>query len=344
MAKKRFQYPYPKLSLNEKLLFFEQFSTYMSSSIPLTTTLQNIKTYCSNKHIKIVCRLLLKELDSGENFSDSILKFKNILGSAYCDLLSLGAQSGELPQIIKDIQETLKQQRTIIFTIIKQVAYPAFLFFVIFIPAVLILFFFIIPRISGSYEMLLGTPPARVQTLQAVSAMLIKNIIPLLILFAIVINAAIIAIKALIRSELLLQLPVIGKLVRFYNLSIFTKLLAISYKSGIPITEGILISSEALPNQIIKSQLIKCSPLVTRIPFTNAIGQTKLFTPSMISKIQAGELTGDLEKPLNEITQEINEALSTAISTLLKLIEPILTVIIGILVCFYGSMLTGIAM
>ncbi len=342
MANKRFQYEYPKLSLNNKLLFFEQLSTYMSSSIPLTTTLQNIKTYCDNKKIQIICRLLLKEIDSGENFSDSILKFKNILGGAYCELMSLGAQSGELPQIINDIQDTLKQQKSIIFNIIKQVAYPAFLFFIIFVPAVIILFFFVIPRVSSGMEMLLGTTPAHLKALQNISTLLLQNIIPLLIFLSVVIYASIMGIKIIIKSDLLLKLPVIGQLVRYYNLSLFTKLLAISYAAGIPITQGILISSEALPNKIIKQQLIKCSTLVTRIPFTNAIAQTKLFTPAMISKIQAGELTGDLEKPLIEISKDINEALSTAISALLKLIEPVLTIIMAVLICIYGATTMGI--
>ncbi|MCM1010807.1 MAG: type II secretion system F family protein [Fusobacterium sp.] len=342
MTKKYFQYEYPKLSLNTKLLFFEQLSTYMSSSIPLTTTLMNIKTYCGDKKIQIICRLLLKELDSGQNFSDSILKFKKVLGGAYCELLSLGAQSGELPQIINDIQDTLKQQRTIIFTIIKQVAYPAFLFFVIFIPAVIALFFFVIPRLANSFEMMLGTTPAHLKTLQNISSLLFQNIIPILIFLALVIYTTTIGIKLLIKSELLLKLPVIGQLVKYYNIGLFTKLLAISYTAGIPITEGILISSEALPNKIIKQQLIKCSPLVTRIPFTNAIAQTRLFDPAMISKIQAGELTGDLEKPLIEISKDINEALSTTISTLLKLIEPVLTIIMAILICIYGATTMGI--
>lgn len=342
MTRKNFQYDLPKLSLTNKLLFFEQFNTYMSSSIPITTTLQNIQKYSGNKQIRVICRLLLKDLDNGENFSDAILKFKKILGGVYCNLMSLGAQSGDLPQILNDIQDALKQQRTINYTIIKQTAYPAFLFFVIFIPAVLALFFFVIPRLADSFEMMLGTTPAHLKTLQMFSALLLKNIIPLAIICGFFIWSVIIGVKALIKSELLLQLPVIGPLVRYYNLSLFTKLLAISYKAGIPITHGILISSDALPNEIIKKRLIKCSSLVTKIPFTNVMAQTKLFAPQMISKIQAGELTGELDKTLKEISKDIDEALNTTISTLLKLIEPVLTIVMAVLILMYGLTTMGI--
>lgn len=336
------QYDIKKLSLNEKILFFEQFKTYISSSIPLSTTLQNIKKFTSNSKIENISQLLLKEIDKGVNFSDAILKFKQTLGAVYCNLMSLGAQSGELPKVLDDIQAALRQQRTINYMILKQIAYPAFLFFVLFIPAVCALFFFVIPRLSTSFETLLGSTPAHLQTLNTLSTALIKNIIPLLILLGAVIAGIIPGIKILLKSELLIQLPLIGPLVRYYNLSLFTKLLAISYKAGIPITHGVLISCDALPNKIIQTKLIKCSTLVTKIPLTNAIAQTNLFDPQMISKIQAGEITGELDKTLYEISKDIDEALETTISTVLKLIEPVLMIIMAILVCVYGSVMAGI--
>ncbi len=337
------QYDIKKLSLNERILFFEQFRTYMSSAIPITTTLANIKKYTPNRTIRFISHLLLNEIDNGVNFADAILKFKIPLGGVYCNLMSLGAKSGELPQILEDIQNTLKQQRTINYTILKQIAYPAFLFFVLFIPAACALFFFVIPRLSTSYESLLGTTPSHLQTLNNFSAILLKNIFPILIIFGLAGFGIATLIKTVLKSELLIQLPIIGPLVRYYNLSRFTKLLAISYKAGLPITHGILIACDALPNKIIQNRLIKCSSLVTRIPLTDALNETQLLDISMIIKIQAGETTGSLDKSLFEISKDIDEAFETAISTTLKLIEPALMIIMAILVCIYGSILAGVA-
>ena len=108
----RKQYDIPKMSLNQKIMFFEQFSMYLSSSIPVSSALQDMKKYAPSDKIKLIAHLLLKEMDRGINFSDAILKCKKGLGSTYCNLMSLGAQAGELPRILKDIWESLKQQRT----------------------------------------------------------------------------------------------------------------------------------------------------------------------------------------------------------------------------------------
>ena len=52
-------------------------------------------------------------MDNGVNLSDAILKFKKTIGAVYCNLISLGAQAGELPQILDDIYKSLKRQEKI---------------------------------------------------------------------------------------------------------------------------------------------------------------------------------------------------------------------------------------
>lgn len=335
------QYNLPKLSLWKRISFFEQFHTYLGSSIPLSTALTNMIKYSPNREIKVIAHILLEEIDRGENFSDAILKFKNALGGVYCNLMSIGAQSGELPKILKDIHSSLKKQRSIIYTIIKQCAYPAFIFFIILVPSVLTLLLYIVPRFSNYYQSLLGEVPANLQAAQTFSAMFTNNWFFILTAAALFIWGSVKLTKSLLKSELGLSIPLIGKLIKYYNLSLFTKLLAIAYSAGIPITHGILISSESLPNQYIQKKLFQCSSMVTRKTFTETFASTNLFSPEMITKIQAGELTGELDNLLNEISNDIDEAFEIAISAILKLIEPVLMVIMAIFVGMYAMVMVG---
>ena len=117
----------------------------------------------------------------------------------------------------------------------------------------------------------------------------------------------------------------------------FTRLLAIAYAAGIPITHGIILSAEAVNNDYYKKLLYKCSSMITKNSFTETFAATKLFTPSMITKIQTGELTGELDKMLREISSDIDDSLETAVSAALKLVEPILMIIIAIFIVIYGT-------
>ena len=325
------------MSLGTKILFFEQLKTYISSSIPISTSFVNIKKYSDNGKIKLIASILLKEMDKGVNFSDAILKFKNTIGPVYCNLISLGAQAGELPQILDDIYKSLKRQRNIVLTILKQLAYPAFLIFGLLIPAAAILGLFIAPIFSRFHQTLNGSVPANISNIEQATALIQANWLLIIISVILIVWCSITLFKKTIKSKLGTQLPIIGAIVRFYNLSMFTRLLAIAYAAGIPITHGIILSAEAVNNDYYKKLLYKCSSMITKNSFTETFAATKLFTPSMITKIQTGELTGELDKMLREISSDIDDSLETAVSAALKLVEPILMVIIAIFIVIYGT-------
>ena len=324
------------MSLGTKILFFEQLNTYLSSSIPISTSFTNIKKYSDNSTIKLIASILLKEMDKGANFSDAILKFKNTIGAVYCNLISLGAQAGELPQILDDIYRSLKRQQEIKINILKQLAYPAFLLFGMLLPSVALLGYFIAPRFRTIHENLGGTIPSNIAAIEQTAATFQAGWFLILILIALIGWGGVTLFKKLIKSKAGMKVPVIGAIIRFYNLSMFTRLLAISYSAGIPITHGILLASEAINNNYMKKILYKCSSMVTKCAFTETFAATGLFTPNMITKIQTGELTGELDKILREISNDIDRNLEAAISSALKLIEPILMVIIAVFVGIYG--------
>ncbi len=336
MENKIKQYDIPPMTLWHKIQFFEQFRTYMSSSIPLTTSLQDIAKYCNDKLTRQVATLLLAELDSGINFCDAILKFKHTLGGVYCNLISLGAQSGNLPQILNDIYESLKRQRDIVYSIIRQCAYPAFLFFIIFIPAIAALLFFIVPRFCEYYKGLTGEIPAHLQAIQCFTQNLTHSWPLLLLLSALIFWGIGVGIKKFFTTRLGASFPLAGLLVRYYNLSLFSKLLAIGYAAGIPITHTILLAAESLPNKYIQTKLFKCASLVTRHSLTDTFAATELFPPQMLTKIKSGETSGELDKLLREISNDFDEALNVAIASLLQLIEPTLMLLMAGLIIFYG--------
>ena len=140
----------------------------------------------------------------------------------------------------------------------------------------------------------------------------------------------------LLKSKKILDIPLIGDAIKYYNLSSFTRLLAISYKAGIPITQAILLSATSVPNKYMNETLIKCSALVTQKPISKVFAATRFFSNDMIMKIESGNMSGHLDKVLYEISDAINLKLETAITSALKLLEPILIVLIGCAVGYYA--------
>lgn len=342
MSSDQIQYNISKLSLNEKINFFSEFQSYMGSSIPITTTLSNIQEYTNSVKIKTIAKLLLEDIDKGENFSNSILKFKKSIGNVYCNLMSIGAQSGELPKILKEIHESLKKQRTTIYTIIKASAYPAILIFMLIISAFLLIFF-VSPRLAKQYQTTTGGELTQnMSSMQDLAAGLTGNWFFILFIIGLCFWGIVSFFKYLLKSELGIRVPIIGPIIKNYNLSTFAKLLAISYAAGLPITHGILLSCESVQNEFIQKKLFKCSTYITKHSLTESFGGTGLFEPQMISKLQVGEQTGNLDNSLHEISDEIDEALSTVLGAALQLLEPLLLVIIAGFIIYFGTSMMNI--
>lgn len=323
------QYDISTFNLNEKIEFFEAFYNYLSASIPVNTALFQMLEYTGNLKIKNVLRLIMKEVDGGNNFADVILKFKKPLGGVYCNLISVGVQTGELPAILKDINDILNKQRIFKSNIIKSCTYPAFLLLML-IGSFILFAFFIQPSLARMQEMATGGTSAVVCPWQYLNllALFVVGIFVIFLLWQI--------FKQALVSERGLNLPVIGPAVRYYNLSSFSRLLAISYKAGIPITQAIMLSADAIPNKFMSGILIRTSAQVTKIPIAKAFSSTRFFVPDLIMKIESGDMSGNLDKVFYEISETINLKLETAITSALKLLEPILMMLIGCVVGYYA--------
>lgn len=327
------QYDLPALSLNDKIEFFNALSNYLDASIPLNTALFQMAEYTSNIQIKRIINIILKEGTAGVNFADTILKFKKPLGGAYCNLVAVGVQTGELPQILKDINDLLIRQRDLKSTTIRSCSYPAFLL-VLLILSVILLVCVIQPKLAALTASMTGDASSLqiasfgMETFTNIAAIVGVTLVALFFLFKNFIQS--------FSTEKGLRLPVFGAAIKYYNLSTFSRLLAISYKAGIPITQAIIISADALPNKFMRDKFIKCSALVSQKPLAKLLGTTGLFPNDLIMKIESGDMSGNLDKVFFDISNAINLRLETAIASIIKLLEPTLLVLIGCAVGYFA--------
>jgi len=325
------QYDIPPLSLNDKIEFFGAFSNYLDASIPVNTALFQMAEYTNNFKIKKIVNLILKEGTAGISFTDTILKFKKALGGAYCNLIAVGVQTGELPQILNDINDLLIKQREFKATIIKACTYPAFLLLML-IGSILVLVCFIQPKLAAFTASVTGS------ACNAPATFCMGNFINISSIIAVITVALFFLSRAFINSfnkESGLRLPVFGPAIKYYNLSSFSKLLAISYKAGIPITQAIILAADATPNEFMRNKFIKCSTLISQKPLAKLLGSTGFFPTDLIMKIESGDMSGNLDKVFYDISNTINLKLETAITSALKLLEPILMIFIGCAVGYY---------
>lgn len=139
---------------------------------------------------------------------------------------------------------------------------------------------------------------------------------------------------------LMLRVPVFGGIVRHSLLARFCRTLSNLMKSGVPITQSLIINAKSLGNDVYRKRIELISEDVARgIPLGETLRDSIEFPPLMVQMIIVGEQTAQLDSIANKIAEYYEEEVDVTVATLSKLLEPTILVVLGGLV---GTILAAI--
>ena len=135
-------------------------------------------------------------------------------------------------------------------------------------------------------------------------------------------------------DEILLRLPVIGKLFRRVYVARFAEAISVLVKGGVPIAQAIEISSQTVGSFIYRDALREVAVKVRQGElFSQALEGNETYFPPLVSQMTAvGEKTGRLDKMLAKVYDFYSQEINGLVESLVELIQPILILFIGALV------------
>jgi general secretion pathway protein F len=136
-------------------------------------------------------------------------------------------------------------------------------------------------------------------------------------------------------DRLLMNLPLIGKVVRGVNTARFARTLSILTSSAVPILDGMTISGQVLSNEYIKKGIKEASDNVREGSSLKAsLEQTKVFPPMMMHMIGSGEKTGNLEEMLGRAADNQDNEMDATLKIALGLLNPLIVMVMAGMVVF----------
>lgn len=127
-----------------------------------------------------------------------------------------------------------------------------------------------------------------------------------------------------------LRLPLIARLTRGLNTARFARTLSILGASGVPILEGLRVSSQVLGNLPMRSAVEDAAVRVREgASLSASLDKGGYFTPMTIHLIASGEASGDLENMLERAATNQEREVETLIAALLGIFEPMLILAMG---------------
>jgi len=325
------------VSTLDKLMFTKHLSVMLKSGVDIIGALKVLKKQTSSSKLKNILRKTIPSVSSGRRLSDSLAEFPDTFSELYINVIRIGEEGGFLDKNLEYLAIQMKKDYDLKRKIKNAMAYPI----IVLAAAVAIslsLSVFVLPKITKLFKAFTVPLPLTTRILLWVSGFLGEyGILFVVCLVSLVIISRWFFSRKFIKpyfDQLLLNLPLIGKIRRHINLARFSRVLSSLLKSGLPIINALRITTNTLGDASYQKSLINITDEVQKGARLSSLLQKKeKFFPSLIIQmVDTGERTGRLEETLFYLAEFYEGEVDGAVKNLATIIEPILLILVGIVV------------
>jgi len=325
----------------EIAVFTRQFATMINAGLPLVQCLEILSTQTENKIFAKAIAEIKFDVEAGSTFADALKKHPKIFDELYVNLVHAGEVGGLLDTILGRLAKHIEKAMKLKSQIKSAMVYPSAIMGVAVI-VISVLMIFVIPIFARMFLEMSGGKvglPFATQVVIDVSNFMKSNI-----LFLIMGAAALVyAIKRyyatpkgrLVMDRMFLKLPVMGDLIRKAAVAKFTRTLGTLITSGVPILEGLTITSKTAGNKVVEGAILMARQSISEgKTVAEPLAKSGVF-PSMVTHmISVGEATGALDAMLGKIADFYDEEVDASVAALTAPLEPMMMVFLGTIIGF----------
>ena len=320
----------------ELMLFSRQMYTLLKAGVPIMRALAGLQESSRSPAFTAMLQDLRESLDSGRELSTAMRHHPKIFSPFYLSMVQVGEMTGMLDQTFLRLYEHLEFEKDMRERIKSAVRYPMFVVVAMAV-ALVIVNLFVIPAFAKVFAGFHTELPLMTRILMGFSDFMV-NSWPFLLALLI---GAVVAFRAWINTvegrykwdRLKLHLPIAGEIIMKGTLSRFSRSLALSFKSGIPIVQALNTVGMVVDNEYMRSKIEQMRDGVERgesiLRTANATG---VFNATVLQMIAVGEETGDMDGLMFEVAGMYQREVEYEIKNLSANIEPIMIVALGVLV------------
>ncbi len=340
---------FSRLTLKEQELLAKRLSFLIRSGVPILKSLEIIREQTQDKAKKEIINQITKDVANGQYLYTALGKFKNMFGGFTINIIKVGEMSGILDQNLLYLAEELKKKRELRSKLISAFVYPIFVT-VATLGITIVLISYVFPKILPIFKSLNSKLPFTTRALIFVSGLVINyGIYILLALLAFVVGMFVLLKyrpKLLLAfDKFLMALPLVGDIIRDYNITNFCRTLGLLIKSDVRVIEALGILKDTTANTAYRLEISEANEGVVKgEKISDQLQKTpKLFPPLATQMIAIGETTGNLSDSLIYISQFYENEVNDMTKNLSNALEPLLMVIMGLIVGFIAiSIITPI--
>ena len=327
-----------RVNIDDVVIFARQLATMVDAGIPLLQGLDALQEQMNSPQFKSVIVAVKDDIEVGSSLSAAFSKHPTVFDSLFVSMVKAGETGGTLSAILDRVAGYMEKSARIRRKVQAAMIYPIVVISIAFL-ITLILLIKVVPTFTAIFTSLGGELPTPTKCLIAVSTLLQKDFLYLLVGVIVFIFVFIFYQRTeggrLQLDRLKLKLPVFGDLIRKVSVSRFSRTLATLTQSGVPILASLDIVAKTCGNKILEIAVNNVRNNVREgESIATPLVKSGVF-PAMVTRmIAVGEKTGEMEKMLTKVADFYDDQVDTAVSSLTSLIEPVIIVVLGSIVGF----------
>jgi len=330
--------PWNRVSISELAVMTRQFSTLISSGLPLETSLVALYEQTDDQKLKGILSQVRSRVSEGSSLHAALEEHKGAFSDLYVSMVRAGEASGTLDVVLDRLADFLEKQLELTSKIRGAMIYPAIMF-VVGLGVLVFMMTFVIPKVADIFEASNKALPFVTVMLIGASDFLRENFVLLLIFLAVVLFFGQRYVKTpsgrKVYDRFSLRIPVFGKMSSKVMISRFTRTLATLLSSGIPLLESIRVSESVMGNSLYVDNIRDVRVKVAEgAAFGGCLGQTGIFPPLMVRMVSVGEEAGKMEVMLSKVADMYDTEVDGMLATLTSLLEPVMILIMGVVMGF----------
>lgn len=313
-----------------------QLATLLKANIPLVEALAASADQVENPTLKVALSDIKNMVNEGSTFHKSLSKYPKIFGNIYVTMAEAGEMSGTLDVILIRLAEFTEAANELNAKVRSAMLYPIIM--VGFVLVMLgVLFIFVIPKMQVIFESAELKLPWYTEAVIGVSGFLVN--------YWLIVLLGMVGSVVLFRNwknspsgsqqwdQIVLKLPIAGKLARMIAVSRFTRTLSTLLVGGVPMLQAMDIVKNVVDNSVLARAIEDARNNISEgESIAGPMKRSEQFPPIVIHMISIGEKTGDLENMLTQVSDSYDFQVKTQIQGLTALLEPLMIIMMGIVI------------
>jgi general secretion pathway protein F len=320
----------------ELALATRQMATLARAGLPIEEVLATVARQSESPKVRSALTAVRTRVMEGLPLAHALGEFPSVFPVIYRTTIAAGEQAGRLDLVLERLADNVEAQNAMRQKIQLAMFYPAILTCVALLVTVALLTY-VVPEVVKVFDGMNQQLPLLTRMLIAVSDTLRDwGLLMLLILGGLGYG-----LRTLLRRpayqrrwhDLLLRLPLIGRLTRGLNTARFARTLNILAASGVPLLDALNMSASVITNLPMREAVSEAAQRVREGAGVGLALERSGYFPAMtLSLIKSGESSGTLDDMLERAAETQERELEARIAMVMGVFEPLLILTMGAVV------------